>query len=156
MTLSRWQAQGNIYLVAETDEYTMDPELDGVMQILEVDGDDVTVAIVNPDGSLAEMSGNGTRIAVAGLLDCIARLAVAIAWLCFGHSPALDRIGVRFRIAPAAGVPFTTCASVAQLACRNSGRKSPLASWTENNVLALWFSQASHHRYPCWPEPLGE
>jgi diaminopimelate epimerase len=69
MTSSRWHAHGNIYLVAETDEYTMDPELDGVMQILEVDGDDVTVAIVNPDGSLAEMSGNGTRIVAAWLMD---------------------------------------------------------------------------------------
>jgi diaminopimelate epimerase len=69
MTSSRWHAHGNVYLVAETDEYTMDPELDGVMQILETDGDDVTVAIVNPDGSLAEMSGNGTRIAAAWLMD---------------------------------------------------------------------------------------
>jgi diaminopimelate epimerase len=69
MTSSRWQAHGNVYLVAETDEYTMDPELDGVMQVLDVDGDDVTVAIVNPDGSLAEMSGNGTRIAAAWLMD---------------------------------------------------------------------------------------
>jgi diaminopimelate epimerase len=47
----------------------MDPELDGVMQVLGIDGDDVTVAIVNPDGSLAEMSGNGTRIAAAWLMD---------------------------------------------------------------------------------------
>jgi diaminopimelate epimerase len=47
----------------------MEPGLDGVMQILEVKGDDVTVAIVNPDGSLAEMSGNGTRIAAAWLMD---------------------------------------------------------------------------------------
>jgi diaminopimelate epimerase len=69
MTSSRWHAHGNVYLVAETDEYTMDPELDGVMQILDIDGDDVTVAIVNPDGSLAEMSGNGTRIAAAWLMD---------------------------------------------------------------------------------------
>lgn len=69
MTSSRWHAHGNVYLVAETDEYTIDPELDGVMQILEIDGDDVTVAIVNPDGSLAEMSGNGTRIAAAWLMD---------------------------------------------------------------------------------------
>jgi diaminopimelate epimerase len=69
MTSSRWHAHGNVYLVAETDEYTMDPELDGVMQILAIDGDDVTVAIVNPDGSLAEMSGNGTRIAAAWLID---------------------------------------------------------------------------------------
>jgi diaminopimelate epimerase len=69
MTSSRWHAHGNVYLVAETDEYTMEPGLDGVMEILEVDGDDVTVAIVNPDGSLAEMSGNGTRIAAAWLMD---------------------------------------------------------------------------------------
>jgi diaminopimelate epimerase len=47
----------------------MDDELDGVVQVLEIDGDDLTVAIVNPDGSLAEMSGNGTRIAAAWLMD---------------------------------------------------------------------------------------
>jgi diaminopimelate epimerase len=69
MTSSRWHAHGNVYLVAETDEYMMDPELDGVMQVLGIDGDEVTVAIVNPDGSLAEMSGNGTRIAAAWLMD---------------------------------------------------------------------------------------
>jgi diaminopimelate epimerase len=65
MTSSRWHAHGNVYLVAETDEFTMEPELDGVLQVLDVDGDDVQIAIVNPDGSLAEMSGNGTRIAAA-------------------------------------------------------------------------------------------
>jgi diaminopimelate epimerase len=68
MTSSRWHAHGNVYLVAEDDEYTMDPDLDGVLRVLEVDGDDVHVAIVNPDGSLAEMSGNGTRIAAAWLI----------------------------------------------------------------------------------------
>ena len=47
----------------------MEAGLDGVMQVLEVDGDDVHVAIVNPDGSLAEMSGNGTRIVAAWLMD---------------------------------------------------------------------------------------
>jgi diaminopimelate epimerase len=36
--------------------------------VLSVEGDDVTVAIVNPDGSRAEMSGNGTRIAAAWLM----------------------------------------------------------------------------------------
>jgi diaminopimelate epimerase len=36
--------------------------------VLAVDGDDVTVGIVNPDGSRAEMSGNGTRIAGAWLM----------------------------------------------------------------------------------------
>ena len=33
--------------------------------MLAVEGDDVTIGIVNPDGSRAEMSGNGTRIAAA-------------------------------------------------------------------------------------------
>jgi diaminopimelate epimerase len=36
--------------------------------VLAVDGDDVTIGIVNPDGSRAEMSGNGTRIAAAWLM----------------------------------------------------------------------------------------
>jgi len=37
--------------------------------VLAVDGDDVTIGIVNPDGSRAEMSGNGTRIAAAWLMS---------------------------------------------------------------------------------------
>jgi diaminopimelate epimerase len=36
--------------------------------VLSVEGDDVTIGIVNPDGSRAEMSGNGTRIAAAWLM----------------------------------------------------------------------------------------
>ncbi len=36
--------------------------------MLAVDGDEVTVGILNPDGSHAEMSGNGTRIAAAWLM----------------------------------------------------------------------------------------
>ena len=37
--------------------------------MLSVEGDDVTIGIVNPDGSRAEMSGNGTRIAAAWLMS---------------------------------------------------------------------------------------
>jgi diaminopimelate epimerase len=37
--------------------------------VLSVEGEDVTVAILNPDGSHAEMSGNGTRIAAAWLMS---------------------------------------------------------------------------------------
>jgi diaminopimelate epimerase len=37
--------------------------------VLGVDGDDVTIGILNPDGSRAEMSGNGTRIAAAWLMS---------------------------------------------------------------------------------------
>ena len=42
---------------------------DGVVEVLSVDGDDVTIGILNPDGSHAEMSGNGTRIAAAWLMS---------------------------------------------------------------------------------------
>jgi diaminopimelate epimerase len=40
-----------------------------VVEVLAVDGDDVTIGILNPDGSHAEMSGNGTRIAAAWLMS---------------------------------------------------------------------------------------
>jgi diaminopimelate epimerase len=42
---------------------------DGVVEVLAVDGDDLTIGILNPDGSHAEMSGNGTRIAAAWLMS---------------------------------------------------------------------------------------
>ncbi len=69
MTSSRWHAHGNAYLVVEDEPYTIDPELDGAIEVLSVDGDLIDIAIVNPDGSHAEMSGNGTRIAGAWLMD---------------------------------------------------------------------------------------
>ena len=42
---------------------------DGVVEVLAIDGDDVTIGILNPVGSHAEMSGNGTRIAAAWLMS---------------------------------------------------------------------------------------
>jgi len=68
LTSSRWDAQGNIYLVT-TDAVTADDaralsaDSDGVLQVLDRGDDWVEIAIWNPDGSQAEMSGNGTRIA---------------------------------------------------------------------------------------------
>jgi diaminopimelate epimerase len=47
----------------------MDPASDGALEIQGVDGDDLTILIRNTDGSLAEMSGNGTRIAAAWLME---------------------------------------------------------------------------------------
>ena len=69
MRLSKWQALGNVYLLVEQAERLtpaeareLSRETDGV---LEVHGS--TVTIWNPDGSVAEMSGNGARIAAAWL-----------------------------------------------------------------------------------------
>jgi len=69
MRSSKWHALGNVYLLVEQAE-SLTPErarelsrdTDGV---LEVHGNAVTVW--NPDGSIAEMSGNGARIAAAWL-----------------------------------------------------------------------------------------
>jgi diaminopimelate epimerase len=69
MTSSRWHAHGNVYLVHEGDWRGVDMSgTDGVIEVLGVNGDDLEIAIVNPDGSRAEMSGNGTRIAAAWLM----------------------------------------------------------------------------------------
>lgn len=78
MQFSKWQALGNSYLVLETPQLTpervirlCDPALgigaDGVAQVTGRDGVRAEVVIWNPDGSTAEMSGNGTRIAARWL-----------------------------------------------------------------------------------------
>jgi diaminopimelate epimerase len=67
---SSWHAHGNVYLVVEGSADGLDlAGTDGAVEVLSVEGDDVTVGIVNPDGSRAEMSGNGTRIAAAWLMS---------------------------------------------------------------------------------------
>jgi diaminopimelate epimerase len=74
MRFSRWQAQGNVYLVAEE---ALSPEAvraavgdaDGILEVKDRGDDWLEIAIWNPDGSLAEMSGNGTRIAARWLSE---------------------------------------------------------------------------------------
>jgi diaminopimelate epimerase len=82
MKLSKWQALGNDYLLVEQAELTQPLTPDGVRQIcdyhygvgsdglLEVvstDGAQADIRIWNPDGSTAELSGNGVRIVAAWL-----------------------------------------------------------------------------------------
>jgi diaminopimelate epimerase len=74
MTSSLWHAQGNRYLVAD-EPMTADAvrvaaaETDGVLEVKGRGDDWVEIAIWNPDGSQAEMSGNGTRIAARWLAE---------------------------------------------------------------------------------------
>jgi diaminopimelate epimerase len=71
MTFSKWHAHGNVYLVTERRGLTPDDvrasvgDADGIVEV----GEDGAVTIWNPDGSTAEMSGNGTRIAARWLAD---------------------------------------------------------------------------------------
>jgi diaminopimelate epimerase len=68
MQSSRWDAQGNVYLVT-TEPLTAERvraevgDADGILEVLGSGGDWVEIVVWNPDGSRAEMSGNGTRIA---------------------------------------------------------------------------------------------
>src|SRR3954467_5717821 len=77
MRSSKWSAHGNVYLLVEDGGLT--PELarelsarkktDGVLAVLATEGAEAEIAIWNPDGSRAEMSGNGTRIAARWLTE---------------------------------------------------------------------------------------
>ena len=76
MRSSTWRALGNTYVVVETDGGPLDAErasmltggADGVLEVLSTAPGRVEIAIWNPDGSRAELSGNGTRIAAAWLI----------------------------------------------------------------------------------------
>jgi diaminopimelate epimerase len=79
---SKWHALGNTYVVVEREALggPLDAQLasrvcdvrygigsDGVVEVLAADGDRAEIVIWNPDGSMAEFSGNGSRIAAAWL-----------------------------------------------------------------------------------------
>jgi diaminopimelate epimerase len=82
MRFSKWHALGNSYLLVESallDEpltpervrRACDPHTgvgsDGLLEILAVEGAEARVEVWNPDGSQAEVSGNGARIAALWL-----------------------------------------------------------------------------------------
>jgi diaminopimelate epimerase len=82
MTLWKWQALGNDYLLVEQAELTepLSPDRvrtlcdyhygvgsDGLLEVLASGGAHADLRIWNPDGTVAELSGNGLRIAAAWL-----------------------------------------------------------------------------------------
>ena len=82
MRFSKWHALGNAYLLVERADlaqpfspqdarYLCDAHrgvgADGVLEIAEVRGAEADVVVWNPDGSRAELSGNGARIAAMWL-----------------------------------------------------------------------------------------
>src|SRR5207253_8802242 len=75
MRFSKWHAAGNIYLLCEKGPLTPDlvrehvAEADGILEVLAVAGNTAEIVVWNPDGSTAEMSGNGTRIAARWLAE---------------------------------------------------------------------------------------
>jgi diaminopimelate epimerase len=75
MRFSKWHAHGNVYLL--TDEPGLTPgrvraevgDADGIVEVISSSDEVAEVVIWNPDGSTAELSGNGTRIAARWLAD---------------------------------------------------------------------------------------
>jgi diaminopimelate epimerase len=82
MRLSKWHGLGNDYLLVEQAElpvpltpdrvkricdYHFGVGSDGILEVVSANGDTAEVVIWNPDGSVAELSGNGTRIAARWL-----------------------------------------------------------------------------------------
>jgi diaminopimelate epimerase len=102
MRFSKWHALGNTYVLVERTEldgpleaadalHLCDPHhgvgADGVLEIVEVRGAEADMVVWNPDGSQAELSGNGARIAAL--------------WLARRSGVAFPRIRVGGRIVPA-------------------------------------------------------
>jgi len=75
MSYSRWQAQGNVYLLTAEPGLTAARVLrdvgdaDGILEVVSSGQDWAEILIWNPDGSTAELSGNGTRIAARWLAE---------------------------------------------------------------------------------------
>jgi diaminopimelate epimerase len=79
MRFSRWRAAGNEYLLVERAELAepLTADLvraevgaaDGILEIVSVADANADIVIWNADGSTAEMSGNGTRIAARWLAE---------------------------------------------------------------------------------------
>ena len=82
MRFSKWHGLGNDYLLVERADvgapltsalvtrlcdYHFGIGSDGVLEVVSVDGASAEIVIWNPDGSTAELSGNGTRIAARWL-----------------------------------------------------------------------------------------
>src|ERR671937_133247 len=82
MKLSKWHGLGNDYLLVERAElaspltreqvrrlcdYHFGVGSGGILEVLETGDSTADVVIWNPDGSTAELSGNGTRIAARWL-----------------------------------------------------------------------------------------
>ena len=82
MRFSKWHALGNAYLLVERVDIDAPLEADavrrlcdthrgvgadGVLEVVEIRGPEAEVVVWNPDGSTAELSGNGARIAAVWL-----------------------------------------------------------------------------------------
>lgn len=169
MRFSKWHALGNSYLVVERDDagaLTADRVrrlcdgargigADGVLEVTGVAATGVDVVIWNRDGSTAEMSGNGTRIAArwlasrVGVEDVVVRVAER-------HIGAhmLDNVRVETDVGPVAvGSPETidVGGTAVELTAVSVGNPHAVVRWeepTRDVLLRLGPLIESHARFP--------
>jgi diaminopimelate epimerase len=83
--IERWDANGNVYLVYEGEPLDaarvreLAAGTDGILEVHAAGVDRAEITIWNPDGSTAELSGNGTRIAARWLAGRTGAQRVTIA-----------------------------------------------------------------------------
>jgi diaminopimelate epimerase len=107
---AKWHGLGNDYLIVEREEVgaPLQPDLvrricdyhfgvgsDGVLEVIATDGPRAEIVIWNPDGSTAELSGNGTRIAARWLARRVDTEEVTIA---VGEREVHARMGGGFEV----------------------------------------------------------
>jgi diaminopimelate epimerase len=165
----KWHALGNAYLVVERDERApLTPARvqrlcdgatgigsDGIVEVDAVDDARADVVIWNPDGSIAEMSGNGVRIAArwlarrcgrdevrvrTGAREVHARMLgprdaeIDLGEVEVGEPEALDVAGRTLEVAPASvGNPHTVVR---------------LDGATRDDLLTIGPALESHSRFP--------
>src|SRR4051794_3484837 len=118
MRVEKWHALGNHFLVVEAPPWPITPArarllcdvalglgADGVLE-LSLAGDEVAVVVHNRDGSIAEISGNGTRIAAAYAAERLGQGELRVhPGAGRGHAPARadGRVSVPLRRGPPPG-----------------------------------------------------
>jgi diaminopimelate epimerase len=105
MKLSKWHGLGNDYLLVERDglaaplsadqvkrlcDYHFGVGSDGILEVVSADGERAEIVIWNPDGSTAELSGNGARIAARWLAR---RSGADQVWIIVGPRELAARMG---------------------------------------------------------------
>ena len=128
MEIEKWQALGNHFLLCERDRLPWlltpprarmlcDPAVglgaDGVLELVLGASPHVTVIVHNADGSIAEVSGNGTRIAVAYAAAALGLRELSVLAASAERARVLDdgRVSVTLGRARLAGVQEDLAAS---------------------------------------------
>ncbi len=168
MRFSKWHALGNSYLVVERDEAgELTPERvrrlcdtdagigsDGVLEVVARSGARAEVVVWNPDGSVAEMSGNGVRIAARWLSEETRSRDVTI--VTAGRETVatmLDRTQARMDVgAVAVGVPETLDAGervdLVTASVGNPHAVIRLEALSRGDLLRLGPAVETHARFP--------